>query len=44
MDVWVKKLSPTKWEVGHVEETPTGWEQRFERVDGQVKQGKVGTH
>jgi len=41
MDIWLEKTSPSRWENGHVEETPNGWEQRFERVDGDVKQGKV---
>jgi len=41
MDAYLIKHSPTKYEHGHVEETPFGWEQRYERVDGHVKQGKV---
>jgi hypothetical protein len=41
MDGYMIKHGPNKYEVGHVGETPTGWEERYERVDGKVRQGKV---
>lgn len=41
MDGYIIKHGPHKYEAGHVAETPTGWEERYERVDGNVKQGKV---
>lgn len=41
MDAYLVKHGPGKYEAGHVEETPKGWEVRYERVDGKTKQGKV---
>lgn len=41
MDAYLIKHGPGKYEAGHVEETPKGWEVRYERVDGNTKQGKV---
>lgn len=41
MDAYLVKHGPGKYEAGHVEETPKGWEVRYERVDGNTKQGKV---
>ncbi len=41
MDSYIIKHGPNKYEAGHVGETPSGWEERYERVDGNVKQGKV---
>lgn len=35
------KRGEDSWEGGHIEESPSGWEERYDRVDGIVKQGKV---
>lgn len=42
-DIFTAQLSPKNFEFGHVMESPSGWEERYERKDlaTQRHQGKV---
>lgn len=42
-DIYIAQNKPEELEFGHVRETPTDWEQRFEKLnlDNLNRQGKV---